>query len=129
MQDRLNVATKTEETVCIQKHSTSTTDTRSFSGLCNVYRRSLLKVSRKAAPLNELLRKGQPTKFDLVKEGKAVVEGPRNILINRRYLHCAWRTLRLLSRPTHATNKLVGSPCSPNRSKRILDQSDTGQGR
>ena len=37
---------------------------RSFLGLCNVYRRFVKGFSRIAAPLNNLLRKGQPQRWD-----------------------------------------------------------------
>ena len=37
---------------------------RSFLGLCNVYRRFVKGFSRIAAPLNDLLRKGQPQRWE-----------------------------------------------------------------
>ena len=45
------------------QHPTSQTELRSFLGLCNVYRRFVKDFSRRAAPLNDLLRKGQPAKL------------------------------------------------------------------
>lgn len=42
----------------------TTTDIRSFLGLCNVFRRFVPNFSRVAAPLNKKLKKGQPSTFD-----------------------------------------------------------------
>lgn len=46
---RLQVATKTDETVQTLKYPTTTTELRSFLGLCNVYRRFMSNFARKAA--------------------------------------------------------------------------------
>ena len=46
------------------KHPTTQTELPSFLGLCNVYRRFVPKFADVAAPLNHLLRKGQPVKLE-----------------------------------------------------------------
>ncbi|CDF33203.1 unnamed protein product [Chondrus crispus] len=43
---------------------TTQTELRSFLGLCNVYRRFVPNYAHKAAPLNQLLKKGQPAKLE-----------------------------------------------------------------
>ena len=47
------------------KPPTTKTELRSFLGLCNVYRRFIKDFSTTAHPLNELLKKGSPDKFEL----------------------------------------------------------------
>ena len=47
------------------KPPTTKTEVRSFLGLCNVYRRFIKDFAKKAHPLNELLKKGAPEKFEL----------------------------------------------------------------
>ena len=49
-------------TMALKKASSPKTQTqlRSFLGLCNVYRRVFPRYSHVAAPLNALLKKGQP---------------------------------------------------------------------
>ena len=46
------------------KNPSTQTELRAFLGLCNVYRRSVPGYSDIAAPLNALLRKGQPVKLE-----------------------------------------------------------------
>ena len=45
------------------KHPGSQTELRAFLGLCKVYRRFVPRYSQIAAPLNKLLKKGQPEKL------------------------------------------------------------------
>ena len=45
------------------KHPSNQTGLRAFLGLCNVYRRFVPRYSHIAAPLNQLLKKGQPEKL------------------------------------------------------------------
>ena len=47
------------------KPATTKTELRSFLGLCNVYRRFIKNFSMTAHPLNALLTKGSPDKFEL----------------------------------------------------------------
>lgn len=78
--EKFHVATKTDYTVQTLKYPTTPTDLWSFVGLCNVYRRFLPKLAKKAAPLNQLLRKGPPTKLVLDKVQLAAVDELNNNL-------------------------------------------------
>ena len=61
---KLAVSTKTCEAVERFRPLRTTTDVRSFLGLCNVFRRFMPNFARMSAPLNKKLEKGQPAKFD-----------------------------------------------------------------
>ena len=50
------------------KPPTSKTELISFLGLCNVYRRFIENFAKHAHPLNQLLKKGSPDKFELTPE-------------------------------------------------------------
>jgi hypothetical protein len=56
---QLSVAEKNTETLKNAQHQTTQTDLRSFSGICNVYRRFVRGFAKIAEPLNLLLRKGE----------------------------------------------------------------------
>jgi len=60
---RLAVSSKTCDAVRCFKPLRSTTDVRSFLGLCNVFRRFVPNFARVSAPLNDKLRKGEPARF------------------------------------------------------------------
>jgi len=55
------------------KPQTTWTQLRSFLGLLNVYRRFIDMFSKKAGPLNELLKKDPPENFVLNKEQLAAL--------------------------------------------------------
>ena len=50
------------------KPPTAKTELRSFLGLCNVYRRFIQNFTELAHPLNRLLKKGEPDKFEFDNE-------------------------------------------------------------
>ena len=60
---KLHIATTNTQAVEGFKLPRTQTELKSFLGLCNVYRRFVPNFSRTAAPLQRLLRKGEP--FDL----------------------------------------------------------------
>mgnify|MGYP003411260331 FL=1 len=61
---KLSVAEKNIETIRQAKHPQNRTELRSFLGMCNVYRKFVPHFAKKAAPLTELLKKGQPIELD-----------------------------------------------------------------
>lgn len=54
---QLPIVTKTRDTVRSSKYPTNASELRSFLGLCNVYRRFVIKFSRKTAAENMRLKK------------------------------------------------------------------------
>ena len=63
MPGKLAVAKRTTEAVQNFKVPTTQTHIKSFLGLCNVYRRFVPNFARVAAPLNALLKKGNPAQL------------------------------------------------------------------
>ena len=53
------------------EHPRTQTELRSFLGLCNVYRRFIRDYTKIAAPLYELLKKGEPTKLGPLSDSAA----------------------------------------------------------
>lgn len=90
----LEVATKNTEALKGFQQPRTQTELRSFIGMCNVYRRFVPNFARVAAPLNALLKKGEPVElrdfgpeetgaFELLKEALAsppVLKLPRSDL-------------------------------------------------
>ena len=62
---RLEVDTVNTASLRDAKPPTTRTELRSFLGLCNVYRRFIRDFTHLAHPLNRLLKKGSPDKFEL----------------------------------------------------------------
>ena len=60
---RLAVAEKNTEAVRRAKYPSTQTELRSFLGTCNVYRRFVPNFAHVAAPLNQLLTKGQDSRL------------------------------------------------------------------
>ena len=80
---KLQVAEQTPKAIEGFPEPTNTTDVRSFLGLCNVFRRFVPNFARVAAPLNLMLQKGQPDKFDeLTDEQKAAFNELKERLIS-----------------------------------------------
>lgn len=98
---RLHVASETRETINDLDHSTNTTEQRSILGMCNVYRRFVPNLARKAATLNKLLKIGALTKWDLENYARTAVdelnqnriEPPKFVLLKdqRAVYHRNWR--------------------------------------
>ena len=61
---KLSVAETNIETIRQAKHPRNGTELRSFLEMCNFYRKFVPHFAKKAAPLTELLKKGQPTEFE-----------------------------------------------------------------
>jgi RNase H-like domain found in reverse transcriptase len=57
---KLAVASKNIETIARAEHPRTRTELRSFLGMCNVYRKFVPHFANAAAPLTNLLKKGQP---------------------------------------------------------------------
>jgi transposase InsO family protein len=68
---KLAVAEKNIDTIRQAKYPQTRTELRSFLGMCNVYRKFVPHFAKKAAPLTELLKKGQPTEFDQLSQDQA----------------------------------------------------------
>ena len=65
---KLGVAQKTVDAVKYFKLPETQTHIKSFLGLCNVYRRFVPNFARVAKPLNNLLKKGNPSKLQPLNE-------------------------------------------------------------
>jgi len=80
---KLAVAQKNVDTLAQAKHPQTRTELRSFLGMCNVYRRFVPHFAKKASPLTELLKKGQPSEYDDFTEEQAeAFDALRQALIN-----------------------------------------------
>ena len=67
---KLAVAQKTTEAVAKFKLPETQTHIKSFLGLCNVYRRFVPNFARVSAPLNSMLKKGEPVKLPPLNEAQ-----------------------------------------------------------
>jgi hypothetical protein len=54
------VATKNIDAIVKAEHPRTRTELRSFLGMCNVYRKFVPHFTKSAAPLTNILKKGQP---------------------------------------------------------------------
>jgi transposase InsO family protein len=61
---KLHVSNKNVVALEQAHHPRTRTELRSFLGMCNVYRKFVPQFAKLAAPLTELLKKGQPDTFD-----------------------------------------------------------------
>jgi hypothetical protein len=78
---KLAVAQKNIDTLEKAVYPTKRTELRSFLGMCNVYRRFVERFAKIAAPLTDLLKKGQPETFELNTEQQKSFHVLRDALI------------------------------------------------
>ena len=80
---RLSLADKNTRALREAKHPSTQTELRSFLGICNVYRRFVPNFARIAAPLNRMLKKGEPKDIDtLLPEQADAFEALKTALLN-----------------------------------------------
>lgn len=76
------MARKTTEAMMAMRYLTTTPQMRSVPGLCNFYQTVVPVFAKKAAPLIERLKKGQPAEIDLdKKECATVVESKASLTL------------------------------------------------
>jgi hypothetical protein len=78
---KLAVAQRNIDTLEKAVYPTKSTELRSFLGMCNVYRRFVERFAKIAAPLTDLLKKGQPETFMLNTEQQKSFHVLRDALI------------------------------------------------
>jgi Reverse transcriptase (RNA-dependent DNA polymerase) len=80
---KLAVAQKNIDTLAQAHHLRTRTELRSYLGMCNVYRKFVSGFVKIAAPLTDMLRKGEPDIFDELTEAQArAFSQLKNALIN-----------------------------------------------
>ena len=80
---KLAVAQKNIDTLAQAHYPSTRTELRSFLGMCNVYRKFVSGFAKIAAPLTDMLRKGEPDTFDDLTEAQAhAFSQLKNALIN-----------------------------------------------
>jgi len=80
---QLAVADKNVETIKKARHPRTRTELRSFLGMCNVYRRFVPGFARIAAPLTDMLKKGEAESFqELTKDQSQAFDALRTALVN-----------------------------------------------
>lgn len=104
----IEVASQTKDGICAHNNPSNQLEIRSFMGSCNVFRRFKPNFVRLAAPLNNNLRKGHPSTFQMLNEKQLLpIQFLKNALISQPVL-ALFNPFGLFSLETDACDVHVG---------------------